>query len=74
MTDTITPAVTPAPIKPGWQCSEFWLSLAAIVIGAVSSSGLLPAMSKESQIAGIITAVLASLGYTASRTITKQNQ
>jgi len=69
MPDTTTPT---SEVKAGYKTSEFWLSLAAVIIGAVSSSGLLPAMSKESQIAGIITAVLASLGYTASRTIAKQ--
>lgn len=55
---------TPAD-KPGYATTEFWLSLAAIVVSAVA-----PYLQKESlagQIVSVIGAVLAALGYSASR-------
>lgn len=59
--------------KPGWKTSEFWLSLAAVVVAAVLGSGLLPEGSPWAVGLGIAAAVLASLGYTAARTALKRD-
>ena len=53
--------------KPGWKTSEFWLSLAAAVLGAFVASGVLPSENLMMKIAGMALAALASLGYAASR-------
>ena len=57
--------------KPGWKTSEFWLSLAAAVLGAFVASGVLPSENLMMKIAGMALAALASLGYAASRGRTK---
>ena len=32
-------------IKPGYKTTEFWISLAAVIIGSVVASGIVPADS-----------------------------
>ena len=55
--------------KPGYKTSEFWLTIAAVLVAAVLSSGLEnPAVLK---IAGIVGSVLAAMGYTYNRTKAK---
>lgn len=80
MTDTNTaptatpipssPAPKPAP-KPGWKTSEAWITLIVIVLGALPSSGLLPATGDAVKIVGLCLTVAAALGYTGSRTMLK---
>jgi len=53
--------------KPGWKTSEFWLSLAAALLGAFVASGVLPVEHLAMKIAGVALTALASLGYAASR-------
>lgn len=59
--------------KPGWKTTEFWLSLAATLVGAVLASG---AVSNDIvlQILGGLSSVLAALGYSAARTVVKGNE
>lgn len=59
--------------KPGYKTTEFWLSLAAVVVGAIMSSGLLDIIdgSVDDQIVGIIATILGALGYTVTRGWTK---
>lgn len=54
-------------MKSGIRTTEFWLSLIAIIIGALPSSGLLPDVGPWVQPVGLVTVVLGALGYTASR-------
>jgi hypothetical protein len=68
MTDT----PTPNPQKAGFRTSEFWLSTIATLAGILLASGALTEGGTAAQITGGILAVLASLGYTASRTSLKQ--
>lgn len=71
---TVSTAVEPVnDTKPGWQTSEFWLSFAAMVFGFIASSGVLDDIGNEwlGKIVGLIITILAALGYTASRTVTK---
>lgn len=73
MSDTMTPATPATPaVKPGYQTTEFWLSLAAILVGAVVSSGIVPETGPYAQVVGLITSVLGGLGYTVSRTMIKK--
>ena len=57
--------------KPGWKTSEFWLSLAAALLGAFVASGVLPAEHMVMKIGGMALTALASMGYAVSRGRTK---
>jgi hypothetical protein len=57
--------------KPGYKTTEFWLSMAAIIVGALLASGVLPADSVWLKVAGIVSSVLGAIGYTANRTVVK---
>ena len=61
-------------MKPGWKTSEAWFTLAAQIVGALLTSGLLADGSKEMRIAGVVALVLSSLGYQANRTILKKGE
>jgi len=54
-------------MKPGWKTTEFWLSLLAIVLGAVAASGALPEGGLALQIIGGVMAILGQLGYVGAR-------
>ena len=64
-------AVPVAPAKPGYKTTEFWLSLAAVVLSAAIGTGLLPAGSVALAIATVASVALTSIGYTAARTKAK---
>ena len=56
--------------KPGWKTTEFWLALAATLIGAVVASGALDELGTDHwipRVIGIVTSVLSALGYGAIR-------
>ena len=65
-------AETPPPAKPGFKTSEFWLTSLATVMGLVLASGAVTEGGMVSQIIGGVLALLANLGYTASRTQVKK--
>jgi|TARA_R110002051_G_scaffold314371_1_gene391399 drug/metabolite transporter (DMT)-like permease len=54
----------------GYKTSEFWLSLVAILAGAILSSGAIE-NSTVLQGLGLVASTLAALGYAGSRAITK---
>lgn len=58
--------------KPGYKTTEFWLSLAAILVGAAFASNVFPAESGGEKILGLAATVLTTLGYTVSRTLVKK--
>lgn len=60
-------------MKPGYRSTEFWVSLVAVLVGALLSSGLLDAIpgTVDDQIVGIIATILSALGYTVSRSFVK---
>lgn len=64
-----------ANVKPAYKTTEFWLSLAAMVVSMLLSSGVLSpeddGQAKVLQILGVISTLLAAMGYTASRTSVK---
>lgn len=66
---------TNSAAKPGYQSSEFWLSLAAVAIGFVLTSGVLDS-DDEGQakvIKGLVAVagILGALGYSGLRTSAK---
>jgi hypothetical protein len=64
-------------MKPGYKTTEFWLSVAAMLLGVLMSAGLFctntdTAMQAElCKLAGMATLLLSSLGYTVTRGLTK---
>lgn len=65
--------------KPGWKTSEFWLSLFAVLLGALFASGLLACpvegctgmLAVVVKLAGLATTLLGAFGYNVSRTMVK---
>ena len=67
--------VKDAPVsqkKPGYKSTEFYMSMAAVVIGAVASSGMLEEGSALTKVVGLVMAALVALGYTGSRLTLKK--
>jgi len=60
------------PNKKGYQTTEFWISLIAILCGVIMSSGLVEDSSTVGKGIGAAMALLATLGYQASRTSVKK--
>lgn len=59
------------PVKPGYKTTEFYLSLLAMLIGALYTSGLIGANTTLDHALGFASMILSSLGYTVSRGIAK---
>jgi hypothetical protein len=58
--------------KPGYKSTEFYMSMAAVVLGAVASSGILDESDGLTKVVGLIMAALVALGYTGSRLTLKK--
>jgi hypothetical protein len=58
-------------MKPGYKTTEFWLTTAASVLGAVTASGVIPSDSPFAQIVGLIVSLLATMGYQYQRGVEK---
>lgn len=54
-------------VKPGYKTTEFWLSLAAILVGVLLSSGVIADDSQAAKMLGLASSLLGSLGYVANR-------
>lgn len=59
-------------IKPGYKTTEFWLSFAAVMVGAVQASGLIPSEGAWNQILGLVVSALVAMGYTGARIAVKK--
>jgi len=59
------------PTKPGFKTTEFWFSTAAAVIGILFASGAIAEGSSVDKIVGMAATVLAGLGYSISRGLSK---
>jgi hypothetical protein len=55
----------------GYRTSEFWLSLAAVLLSATLASGLLEESDTRFKVIYAVVTALTALGYTASRAIVK---
>jgi uncharacterized membrane protein len=62
---------TTAPVKPGYQTTEFWLTSAATLVGLLIASGIIPTSGIWPQIVAVISSVLSSLGYSIGRSMVK---
>lgn len=60
-------------MKPGWKTTEFWLSVIAMVVGLLMTSGFFAVDSIWGKILGLAGTVLASLGYSLSRGLAKSS-
>lgn len=54
-------------LKPGYKTTEFWLAVAAAVVGLLLESGIINGTAFLSEGLGLLAAALASLGYSYSR-------
>jgi hypothetical protein len=61
-----------ATVKPGWKTTEFWLATAAVAIGGALALNIVPANSIYEKLAALAMTVLASWGYTSSRSAAKK--
>lgn len=68
--DLILPEVIEAPQKPGIATSEFWITMLVAGLGAGAAIGLF-GDGTALKIAGVASAMFASVGYTWSRTTVK---
>ena len=58
--------------KPGYKTTEFWMSLIAVVLGALVASGTFSLEGTASQIVGLVQSALVALGYTGARLTLKR--
>lgn len=58
--------------KSGYKTTEFWMSAAASIVGLLFAAEIFPSESQGEKILGLAAMVLASLGYTVSRTLVKK--
>ena len=70
--DIVPVAATGAVKKPGYKSTEFYMSMAAVVIGAIASSGILDGSDGLTKVVGLIMTALVALGYTGSRLTIKK--
>lgn len=64
-------AVTP-PVKAGYKTTEFWMSLVAVILGALYSSGVIVEGTAVDKWIGVAVIVLTTMGYQVSRSIAKK--
>lgn len=57
--------------KPGYKSTEFWLTVAAQVVGLLAASGAIAGESSWGRLVGLAGMILAQLGYTYSRGMVK---
>ena len=69
---TVEVPAPPAPVKPGYKTTEFWLAAVASLGGLVMASGAVGEDSTIGKVVGLILTGLATMGYTASRSAVKK--
>jgi len=58
--------------KPGYRTSEFWLSLCALILGALIASGYVGDESTAGKVMAFAASAFTALGYNISRGMTKK--
>jgi len=71
-TQRSVPVVNETVKKPGYKSTEFYMSMLAVIIGAVASSGILEGSDGLTKVVGLVMAALVALGYTGSRLTLKK--
>lgn len=69
--DSVYATVSEDP-APGWKSSEAWLTLLAVILGAIPNSGLVADSPLAAKLVGMAIAALAAVGYTTNRTSLKR--
>lgn len=54
-------------MRPSYKTGEYWLSVAAVLLGALMASGLIADDTPWGKLFGVMASVLGALGYTVSR-------
>ena len=57
--------------KPGYKTTEFWLTLAALLLTALYASGAVSDTTNVGKVIALVSGVLGSLGYTVGRSMIK---
>ncbi len=60
------------PKKPGYKTSEFYLTLAAQIVGLMWASGLISEGTTFDKVLGFVAMALGLAGYTVSRGLAKK--
>lgn len=68
------PEPTATPPKAGFRTSEFWLKVAAFVLTTLLASGAIPTNSATAQWIAMVSTMIGSMVYTASRTSIKNTE
>lgn len=58
--------------KPGYKTTEFWLSFAAVAVGALQASGVFLEAGVAGKVLGLGAMLLGALGYQVSRAFVKR--
>lgn len=58
-------------MKPGYKTTEFWLSLAAFVVGSLMASGAIGSAGALGKALAFVAAALTAAGYSYSRALAK---
>jgi hypothetical protein len=58
--------------KPGWQTTEFWLTVASLVVGFLSTQQVFPEDSIFARGLTVAATILTALGYTVARSVVKR--
>ena len=61
-------------MKAGYKTTEFWLTVVASIVGLLFASGAIAEGSDLDKIMGMGATVLAGMGYSVSRGISKHNK
>jgi len=61
-------------MKPGYQTTEFWLAVAAAAVGFIMASGAFSDAGQIMRGLGLLSAALASAGYSHSRGQAKRGE
>jgi len=70
-TTNSAPGAPATPAKPGYQTSEFWLSLVAVMFTTLIGTGVVPHATEITGIVSAVGSLLVALGYTWARSWVK---
>ena len=59
-------------MKPGFKTTEWWMSMAVVIVGILITSGLFAEASALYKGLAFLGSTLAALGYTSARAVTKK--
>lgn len=72
MADEITTAPSTAPSKPGYKTTEFWLTIAAFIVGTMIASDAIGNTSALGRALAFLASALSAAGYSYSRGLAKK--